>query len=90
MATMTNAEILVAVKSGMGISGDYQDTTLQTYINDIQNFMLDAGVSETMVSDSSAIGCILRGVIDTWDYGNGSAGFSDIFKMRLSQLTSGN
>lgn len=89
MATMTDADILAAVKNGMGITHDFQDKTLELYIADVKAFMLDAGVKESVLSDSAAVGCILRGVIDLWNYGSGGVGFSDYFSKRVIQLASG-
>ncbi|QHJ73670.2 hypothetical protein [Butyrivibrio virus Bo-Finn] len=86
MAAMEQSEILTAVKNGLGITTDAQDATLNVYIDEVQQFMIAAGVSENVAYDSCAIGCILRGVTDLWDYGSGSAGLSDYFKMRVTQL----
>lgn len=87
MVTLSDAELLAQVKSGIGITDTYQDATLAVYIADAKAFIQDAGVSEAVVNSDAAVGCILRFVIDTWDYGNGSGTLSDIFRMRLIQLT---
>ena len=42
---MTDAELLTKVKAALGITGDFQNETLQVYINDVRGFMSDAGVS---------------------------------------------
>lgn len=86
MAVLTNAELLERVKSGLGITSDFQDDLLTIYIDDVKAFMIAAGVPETTAADTSAVGCILRGVIDLWNYGSGGVGFSDYFKMRVTQL----
>ena len=83
---MTDAEILGKVKQGLGIVGDFQDATLSVYIEDVKAFMLAAGVSQEVANSSASVGCILRGVADLWNYGSGSVGFSDYFKMRVTQL----
>lgn len=83
---MTDAELLEKIKSGLGIMGSYQDATLQIYIDDVKAFMLSAGVPQATVSSSASVGCILRGVADLWNYGSGSVGFSEYFKMRVTQL----
>ena len=41
---MTDAELLTKIKSGLGITGTYQDATLQVYIDDVKAFMRSAGV----------------------------------------------
>lgn len=83
---MTDAELLEKVKSGLGIMGSFQDETLTIYIDDVKAFMLSAGVPQGVVSSSASVGCILRGVADLWNYGSGSVGFSEYFKMRVTQL----
>lgn len=83
---MTEAERLEKVKNGLGITGDFQDNTLQVYINDVMEFMKSAGVKPDVVKSELAIGCIIRGVSDLWNYGSGSASLSNYFKQRLLQL----
>lgn len=83
---MTDAEILAKVKDGLGIVGDYQDATLSIYIADVKAFMVSAGVPQAVADSSASVGCILRGVADLWNYGSGSVGFSEYFKMRVTQL----
>lgn len=83
---MTGAELLGKVKNGLGISGSYQDDTLTIYIEDVKAFMISAGVPQEVADSSASVGCILRGVADLWNYGSGSVGFSEYFKMRVTQL----
>ncbi|MBQ5641119.1 MAG: phage gp6-like head-tail connector protein [Ruminococcus sp.] len=83
---MTDAELLSKVKNGLGIVGDYQDETLAVYIADVKSFMISAGVAQEVADSSASVGCILRGVADLWNYGSGSVGFSEYFKMRVTQL----
>ncbi len=83
---MTDAELLSKVKNGLGIVGDYQDETLSVYIEDVKSFMISAGVAQEVADSSASVGCILRGVADLWNYGSGSVGFSEYFKMRVTQL----
>lgn len=83
---MTDAEILTTVKTGLGITTDFQDDLLQVYIDDVQAFMIDAGVPSNVVSSKAAVGCILRGVADLWNYGSGGVKFSEYFKQRVTQL----
>lgn len=83
---MTDAELLKKVKVGMGITGTYQDATLLTYIDDVKNFLLDAGVPENIINGSDSVGVITRGVSDLWNYGTGSTEFSPYFIQRATQL----
>lgn len=83
---MTDAEILAKVKIGMGITTDYQDNLLQIYIDDVKAFMTSAGVSANVLTSAASVGCIIRGVIDLWNYSSGDTKFSETFKLRVSQL----
>lgn len=78
--------LLDDVKTALGVTGDYQDETLQLYINDTLEFIKDAGVSESVANSSKATGVIIRGVADLWNYGSGGADFSPYFVMRVTQL----
>lgn len=83
---MTDAQILAEVKKGLGITGTFQDDTLKVYIQDVKAFMESAGVKPEVIADVKALGCIMRGVADLWNYGAGNATLSDYFRMRLIQL----
>lgn len=83
---MTELELLSEVKSRLNITGTYQDNTLLGYIDDVRNYMIDAGVSQTLINSRLSIGVIARGVSDLWNYGIGSATFSEYFYQRVIQL----
>ena len=83
---MTDAELLEKIKTGLGITGTYQDETLKIYINDVKQYLLDAGVNSEIIDGSAAVGVILRGVADLWNYGSGNADFSEYFIQRVTQL----
>lgn len=83
---MTDAEILAKIKTGLGITTDFQDDLLQIYIDDVKAFMQDAGVPANVVTSAAAVGCILRGVADLWNYSSGGAKLSEYFKQRVTQL----
>lgn len=70
------------VKNALGIMGDYQDATLQIYVDEVAAFLVDAGVSEANITS----GIIARGVADLWNYGAGEGRLSDYFRMRATQL----
>lgn len=84
---MTKAEILAKVKKGLGITTSYQDDTLTVYIDDVIAFISSAGVSAEIATSEAAVGCILRGVTDLWNYNGGDAKFSEYFKQRVIQLS---
>lgn len=78
--------MLEAIKSALGITGDYQDATLTQYINEVKAFMIDGGVATSIVESSEAYGVIARGVADLWNYGSGGTSFSTYFIQRVTQL----
>lgn len=77
-------DILEKVKNSLGITGNYQDETLNEYINEVKLYMISAGVSESVANSEMSAGVIARGVSDLWNYGNGK--LSDYFYQRVSQL----
>lgn len=83
---MTDTELLNEIKTGLNITGTYQDKTLSLYIDEVKNFLIDAGVSEEIINSSVSVGVITRGVSDLWNYGMGTANLSDYFMQRAFQL----
>ena len=73
---------LADVKSALGITGDYQDTTLQIYFDEVVDFLQDAGVKQSNMTK----GIIARGVADLWNYGAGEGKLSTYFMQRATQL----
>ena len=83
---MTDAELLNRVKNALGITGNYQDTTLTVYINEVKGFMSSAGIPQSVIESEAAVGCIARGVSDLWAFGAGTGKLSDYFRLRMLQL----
>ena len=79
---MADSSFLPAVKSALGITGDYQNETLNVYIEEIVEFLKDSGVKEQNITS----GIVARGVADLWDYGSGSGKLSTYFVQRATQL----
>lgn len=71
------------IKNALGITGDYQDSTLQIYMDETVAFLNDAGVKKSNMTK----GIIARGVADLWDYGSGDGQFSQYFIQRATQLS---
>lgn len=84
---MDNAELLAKVKSGLGITTNYQDDTLQVYIDGAKAFMRSAGVKQSVIDSPASVGCILQIVSDTWNYGSGAVKISPLAEMRIIQLS---
>lgn len=74
--------MLEDVKICLGITGTYQDATINGYIVEVKAFLIDAGASP----DSITTGVVVRGVSDLWNYGAGEGKFSEYFMQRASQL----
>ena len=70
------------VKKALGIAGDFQDETLQIYINEAVEFLKGAGVSTSRITS----GIVARGVADLWNYGAGDGKLSEYFIQRAAQL----
>lgn len=83
---MTATELLAKVKSNLGITGTYQDTTIQGWINETKQFLLEGGVDEGITNSEIAVGVITRGVADLWNYGSGNGSLSNYFYQRATQL----
>lgn len=71
------------IKNALGITGDYQDNTLQIYFDETVSFLEDAGVKKSNITK----GVLARGVADLWNYGSGDGKFSTYFMQRASQLS---
>lgn len=86
MARLADDALLEGVKKRLGITGDYQDDTIKGYIQDVKEFMEDAGVDEEIMQTTRIIGAVTRGVSDLWSYGSGDGTFSAYFMQRVIQL----
>lgn len=75
--------ILTDVKTALGITGTYQDSTLQIYIDEVVAFLNDAGVPNAKITS----GIVARGVSDLWNYGGAEGKLSPYFMQRASQLS---
>lgn len=86
---MTDAQILTTVKQMLfgTDAGTFRDDLLTAYINEVKDFMKNAGVSESVISSDSAVGIIAIGVSDLWNYQAGGVKLSEYFTQRVIQLT---
>lgn len=74
--------LLEEVKTALGITGTYQDSTVNEYILEVKAFLVDAGVKNNHIT----AGIVSRGVSDLWNYGAGKGKLSEYFMQRASQL----
>jgi hypothetical protein len=81
---MTDAAILSGVKSALGVTGDFMDATISLYIDEVTDYMTNAGVNAALIAAS--VGVIARGVNDLWNNNAGNGKLSPYFYDRVSQL----
>lgn len=88
---MTDAELTSKVKIMMFGSdqGNWRDDMINGYIAEVKEYMLDAGVPDAVLHSEKALGCIVMGVNDLWNYTSGGVKFSQYFDRRVTQLASG-
>ena len=80
--------MLDTVMLAIGLKGnDYQKDTIQLYINEVEQYLLDAGVSEDLIGTEQTAGIVARGVLDLWNYNAGAGRLSTYFKERVIQLS---
>lgn len=84
---MAETSLLEKVKSMLGVTGTYQDQTLQFHIDEVKQYLLDGGVSQETVEAPTSAGIIARGVCDLWNYGAGDGRLSTYFIERAIQLS---
>ena len=70
------------VKIALGITGTYQDNTIQAYYDDVIDYLTGAGVAQEKIT----VGLVARGVADLWNYGSGDGKLSEYFYQRAAQL----
>lgn len=75
--------LLQEVKDRLLITGDFHDKILIGLIEDVKQYMISAGVDETVVDSKKSIGCIAKGVFDLFNNNE----FSDFFVQRTIQLS---
>lgn len=80
-------DMLEHVKASLGQAGnDYINPVLQPYIDEVREYLHDAGVPESVTSTRQCGGIVARGVADLWNYGAGNAALSPYFHERAAQL----
>jgi len=80
---MADETMLAKVKSALGIEGDYQDPTITEYIDEVIDFLTDAGIKPVNITS----GIVSRGVADLWNYGANDGKLSEYFMQRATQLS---
>ena len=80
-------DMLATVKVALGIMGSYQDGTIGAYIDEVNEYLADAGVPASMIGTKPTAGVVTRGVADLWNYGGGEGKLSPYFYERVIQLS---
>lgn len=85
---MTDNEILNKVKTSLfgTATGSFRDDLLRIYINEVKDFMKNAGVSNDVIMSEKSVGVIALGVNDLWNYQAGGVKLSQYFIQRVIQL----
>lgn len=73
---------LESVKAALGITGDFQDSTIQIYYDEVMSFLSDSGIPAAKITP----GLVARGVTDLWNYGEAGGKLSEYFYQRAAQL----
>lgn len=81
---MAEAELLAKVKLALGETSDFADSMIAIYIDEVLDYMKNAGVSDSIANASA--GVVARGVSDLWDNDGGNVRFSPYFHERVTQL----
>lgn len=83
---MNDTQILEKVKNLLGMgTNNFHDELLLNYVDIVKTDMRNAGVSDEVLNSKVAVGNIVRGVIDNWNYGT-DADYSPMFEKRNVQL----
>lgn len=80
--------MLESIKTALGITGSYLDGTIRIYIDEVNHYLVDAGMPSEKVNTDETIGIVARGVADLWNYGAGDGKLSTYFMQRAIQLYS--
>lgn len=75
--------MLEAVKNSLGITGPYQDTIIQRWIDEIKQLMIDGGIPSSIVNDKKSAGVIAKGIDDLYFQ---KSNLSEYFWQRAIQL----
>lgn len=81
--------VVDAVMTALGLEGnEFQRPTIEFYVDEVNEYLKDAGVPEDVIGTKPTVGIVARGVADLWSYGAGNGKLSVYFKERAIQLAS--
>ena len=76
-------EVIDQVKKLLGITGKFQDETINGWIDEIKQLMIDGGISPSIVNDVKSAGVIAKGIDDVYFQ---KTNLSNYFWQRATQL----
>lgn len=80
---MTDTELLEKVKAGLSVGGIYNDAQLAVKTGAVRQYMLNAGVTETLIQSDLGVAALTVGVMDLWNLSSGEVRFSEAFSAFL-------
>ncbi len=83
---MTDVELLAKVKTGLSVTGTYNDATLTTKILAAKQYMVNAGITTENLETELGITALTVGVSDLWNLSPGEVKFSPAFDILICQL----
>ena len=89
MAQLTADERLKKVKIALygTAANNFNDEQLIVYIDEIIDELIVGGVKREIAESAAAVGCLVVGINDIWNYSSGGVKHSDYFYKRLIQLS---
>ena len=75
--------MLEQVKKLLGITGKFQDETINGWIDEIKQLMIDGGIPPSIVDDVKSAGVIAKGIDDLYFQ---KTNLSNYFWQRATQL----
>ena len=82
MAKLTPEELLERVKIARNNTGTFHDGRIGIYIDEVKQYLLDAGVPAAILETDKVVGVVTIGVDNLMEEG----ALSDYFKQRAIQL----
>lgn len=87
---MAAFSMLDTVMTALGLQGNtFQEPIIQVYIDEVNEYLIDAGVPASIIGTKQTAGVVARGVSDIWNYGAGGGKLSPYFYQRAIQLSAG-
>ena len=82
MAKISAEQLLAKVKTGRNNTGTFHDGRIQIYIDEVKQYLLDAGVPAAVLETDAVVGIVTIGVDNLMEEGV----LSDYFMQRAIQL----